>query len=176
MKKSGCIEKLIQYKDTFLGSVMLLIFVNMFVQSESVRMLAVGVDIGPRFFPKLVAVLGWILSVLIIVNDIPRSRKKVTQDDARVSGETTEAGSSMRGTFIALALVIGYMLILDSAGFILASGIYLFLQALLLSSDKQRKNKKSLLIILCLAIIIPVAVFFAFRYGFYLMLPTGSLF
>jgi putative tricarboxylic transport membrane protein len=175
MKKNDIQKHLFQYKDTCMGCVMLLVFAGMFFLSENIKILEVSFDVGPRFFPKLVGVLGAVLSVLVIINDLQFSKKR-RQDADPVSGKKSENKHNVIETFLALAFVIGYMVILERVGFMLASGIFIFSQAFLLASDEQRKNKNSVIIILCISIIIPVSVYCIFRYVLYLMLPTGTIF
>ena len=176
MKRSDLLKSIIHYKDVCMGSVMFFVFAGIFFSADNIRLLSVVVDIGPRFFPKLVSIFGGILSLLIIKDGLQSSKRK--KRDAKQISEQKESEDmpNIGASLFSLANVIVYMLILERVGYIVASCIFLLLQSFLLASDKQRKSKKSLIVILCMSIIVPVIVFIAFRYGFYLMLPSGTLF
>jgi putative tricarboxylic transport membrane protein len=71
-----------------------------------------------------------------------------------------------------LALVAVYVALLQSVGFPIMTALYLYAQFIVLTPLEQRANH---LLYALIAIISSAAIFFTFRQGFDLMLPTGLL-
>lgn len=73
--------------------------------------------------------------------------------------------------WLSAGIILIYVLLVGTLGFILSSAIYMFLQMLLLASGE----KKNYIKIGLLSVIVPVLVYELFTNYFYLMLPAGIL-
>lgn len=74
---------------------------------------------------------------------------------------------------LSLLLLIAYVALMKTFGFILTSIVYLFVQMVLIAEDRSWKH---LLLLLVISICIPIILYIPFRYGFKLLLPTGTIF
>lgn len=72
---------------------------------------------------------------------------------------------------LSIPLLLAYAYTMKSAGFLLSSGIYMFLHMLLLTVDKKRNYP----LLILLAVLVPCIIYFCFVKLFYLMLPAGIL-
>jgi putative tricarboxylic transport membrane protein len=122
--------------------------------------LGVGYDrIGPRFFPYLVAT-GLILLGVVLV--FARGRRGFTP-----TGETQSLNWRAL-LYIGGALVL-FVLLLDPAGFIVASCIQFWLVARALHSARPARD-------LTVGILLSIVVYVVFSRGLGLTLPAGALF
>jgi putative tricarboxylic transport membrane protein len=73
--------------------------------------------------------------------------------------------------WLTFALMVIYVALLDSIGFLIMSAVYVFFQILLLS----RKDQKNYLVTAIAAIVSSAAIYYLFLYGFKMILPIGLL-
>ncbi|XKY14446.1 tripartite tricarboxylate transporter TctB family protein [Stutzerimonas stutzeri] len=74
--------------------------------------------------------------------------------------------------FKTLALIAVYVALLQQVGFLIMTVLYLYAQFIVITPREQKVNHISYIII---AVVTSAAIFYLFRQGFDLMLPTGVL-
>ena len=118
-------------------------------------------DIGSKYVPMLI---GWCLiatggSKLLysLFSHSKEENKKIVFNQDFFGGIGT------------IVLMVIYMLIFESVGFVVASAGYLFLQMLLLSEKSNRR----ILLFAVIAVVLPVAVDALFVYVIKMPLPVG---
>ena len=120
-----------------------------------------------QIMPVLLGMLLAILSVICIVQGI---RKMKTADGTEEEGKKKDKGDIMAVVFT-FAVIIGYILIMPTLGFILSTLIYLFLQMIILAPAEKRNY----LLFAIVAIAFTALVFVAFRIGLQQLLPRGPI-
>lgn len=117
---------------------------------------------GPSFFPLLVGVCLIALSSALVLQGLVELR--ADRGSPRPAGDRTPSLRSVA----ALACFLGYLLLLEPAGFLLASA--LFFAALM-----RLYGAKSYLYTAAASIGAAFAIYAVFRYGFKVVLPRGIL-
>ena len=67
-----------------------------------------------------------------------------------------------------------YVFVIEPAGFLLSSIVYLFAQITILA-PKEKRGIKGIILFAVIAVVVCVAVYFIFRFGLNVMLPAGIL-
>lgn len=142
-----------------------------------------GAALGPAFMPRILGIILLVLGAADLAEEIRQERKRGRNAAAGPQDEGGEAaamtgGLSQRRAWIAghvdvlsIPLLLAYAYTMKSAGFLLSSGIYMFLHMLLLTVDKKRNYP----LLILLAVLVPCIIYFCFVKLFYLMLPAGIL-
>lgn len=118
--------------------------------------------IDSRFLPYILS--GFLLILSLI--QISRGIKVVKYGKVKKREEDLDYSTLIK-TFATIILYIGFLNIL---GFIISTIIFLFLEFIILTPDRLKKNY---LLYLFIAIITSLIVYFLFRYGLNLILPRG---
>ncbi len=156
-------------RDLILGIVMLLFsgFYLFFALQIKTRPKLTPGYASAQIMPTILGILLAILSVFCIIQG-------VRQMKAPATGEET-AKKKDRGDIMAVvytfAVIIGYVLILPTLGFILSTILYLFLQMIILAPP----SKRNYLLFAIVAVVFTALVFVAFRVGLQQMLPRGPI-
>lgn len=124
-------------------------------------------DIGPEFMPMVIGVLTFALAVLLTFLSV-KNLKMRSEELAKAKPDDCD----YKRVLLSAILVLIYVFILQPVGFIVTTLVYLPLQMLVLSPDDQR-GKKQIIQLLIIDVIFTLVVFFLFRYGFKIILPTG---
>lgn len=98
------------------------------------------------------------------------SSERVAFADASSADEVVFG--DMRSLFLSLMLMIAYLLLLQSVGFILDTIVYAFLQIMILDKGGKRKWLSSLVISIASVVVID----YLFEYVFGVALPSLQLF
>ncbi len=169
-------------RDLVLGGVTLSVSIIIFIASFSIRKLVVS-RIGAAFVPQLAAVLLGAFSTVVIVQALLSMRRKKALIAAAAGSSvapptgtqpapaTGEDRSGKRLVAVTIGLLILYAFLLDFAGFILSTAIYLFLQFVILTMNRKR----NFLLFALISAVVSIAIYAIFVYGFELMLPAGLL-
>ena len=123
--------------------------------------------IGPDFMPMVIGVLILILALMLLFSSIKNFKRNAAKAEA-MPADT----SDYKRVLASLVLVVIYVNILAPVGFILSTLGYLFLQILVLAPDDRRKSKDVMLYAI-IDVVFVLVVFFLFRYGFKIVLPSG---
>ena len=82
--------------------------------------------------------------------------------------------SDYRRVILSLILILLYVFLLKPVGFILCTLVYLFCQIYVLAPDSSR-TRKDIPVYLITDVIFTLIVYYLFRLGFKIVLPTGIL-
>lgn len=124
-------------------------------------------SIGPDFMPMVIGAVTLVLAVMLLVRTII-TRKKLEREIAQEGPDECD----YKKMLTSLVLILIYVFILQPAGFILATLVYLLPQFVALAPPEER-NKKNVIKLAVIDIIFTLIVFFLFRYGFSIVLPAG---
>ncbi len=151
-------------KELFSGFISLLFGLFVLLMSFTIGKTRLA-GVGPEYLPKAIAIYIIGLSVIhILVNLMIRN-----SSENRKADETKT--SEIKSLVLTIILLILYVLLLKSVGFILISALYLFTQMNILAPAE----KKNLPLFGILSAVVPVGVYFLFVNVFDLLLPSGIL-
>lgn len=122
---------------------------------------------GPHFFPYLITVSILFLAAMLIFQGVRGLKDSGGLADLRPDRPSANENFSIVRAAAGLLLTGLYFLALSTFGFFWATPV--FFAALMWTSGERRLH-----ILLALAIIVPMFLFFLFRDLFQLPLPTGS--
>ena len=123
--------------------------------------------IGPDFMPMVIGTLIVILALMLLFSSIKNFKANAAKAEA-MPADT----SDYKRVLASLVLVVIYVNILAPIGFIVSTLGYLFLQIIVLAPD-DRRTAKNILMYAIVDVIFVLVVFFLFRYGFKIVLPSG---
>ena len=154
-------------KKNFYSSIIFVVFAMVvFFMSYSIP--ATTSDIlGSRFFPRLISGMTGILGIIQAIESGIKVRKEQKYKN--------KLEFNLPLTLTITALLLYYFLIIQ-LGFIITSSLYLFCQSLILMDKQAFKDKKKLVVLGIISIILPVAINWIFWNLFNIGLPTGNLF
>lgn len=145
------------------GFVTLIISIFYFIASFYLETLVLTV-VGPEFFPRIIAVIMFICSVILIITGLKDLKKeKLIQKDGC---DKEKFNKKVIFTFLILTL---YVLLLDIISYPLATIGYLIIQMAILAPEGKRNYRLFTII----ALITGIGVYMLFRYSFNIMLPLG---
>ncbi len=119
-----------------------------------------------KIMPVLLGVLLAVLSVVCIIQGIRKIRSAETE-----SSQTSGNKGDAMAVLLTFLVIIGYILIMPMAGFILSTILYLFLQMLVLAPNEKRNP----VLFAIIAVVFTALVFVAFRIGLQQLLPRGVI-
>ncbi len=125
----------------------------------------VGASFMPRVASSLFIILGGILIVGCFRCAVPTEEK--TQEPEE--GEKVFGG--LPAALMSLGLMVAYVGLMESVGFIITSVVYIFLQILVLA----KQGPRNYLLFGLISIIVPIVVFFLFVHVFKVLIPAGIL-
>jgi putative tricarboxylic transport membrane protein len=144
------------------GFFMLLAGIVLFVSAQTIK---AGAEMGrgADFLPKLISGGMGICGVAVII--LEGFVRKTGKD---VSAPAPRQTINFLYTFF---LLLFYVLLLSTIGFLIMTTLYIFLQSWIITPKQKRKPVKLALI----AVISSVAIYGTFVFGLSLMLPAGIL-
>ena len=156
-------------KDLILGIVMLLFsgFYLIYAQQIKTRPKLTPGYASAKIMPSLLGVLLAILSIACIIQGIRQVKAK---DAGQDEGKKKDKGDLI-AVALTFAVIIGYVLVMPTLGFILSTIIYLFVQMLILAP----KEKRNYALFAIVAVVFTALVFVAFRIGLQQLLPRGLI-
>lgn len=155
--------------DIIAGIFLILLAVIVYLDSANIKIIA-DTTLDASFYPKFLAVMAVILSTIMIIRAginlkrILKRNKSALHFPSDVRGEVTSALAT-------LALLGGYVCLIEPLGFLVATPFYIFGQALVLAPH----DKKRPLLFAGLGILSTIVIYCVFKYGFQLMVPMGIL-
>ena len=150
-------------KDIFAGVALLLLAIAIVIYSFSIKKL-IPIDIGSGFFPRLVGFMLIFVSLPIIGSGW---RRYLKEKDTSFKAPYV----NVFGVVASILCMAVYISLLDILGFFIASILYLFAQFSVLAVN----DRKNMITIGILSLLIPVIVYVVFVYGFDMILPECSL-
>ncbi len=127
--------------------------------------------VGPDFFPKVVAGLLFVCCSIMLAGAV---RKRVVLGGTTKETRRPSSGSLLRdyADWLSLLLIVAYAVSFETLGYLVATTLYIFMQALLLVEH----GKKPPVVMIGLAAIVTSGVtYFLFAQVFYLFLPVGLI-
>lgn len=124
-------------------------------------------DIGPDFMPICIGIITFVLAAGLIFLSI--KNLDMIAADAEKSEEENLDHKRVLTSFI---LILVYVFILQPVGFLVSTLLYLPFQMLVLAPSEKR-GRKDIIQLLIIDVLFTFIVFFLFRYGFKIILPTG---
>lgn len=155
-------------KDQLSGLVFLAFSIFLYAGSYAIKMSKAD-SLGPQFFPRIVAIVMGVLSVIQIFGS---TRKNLKEKGKKVEKKPFTFNLPL---LLSIVLLVGYYFLLKPVGFIPLTIVYLFCQMYLLFPRGSYKEKKLLIISICTSVAVPIAVYYLFYYGFQIFLPAGIL-
>ena len=155
-----------KYGDIIVGGVFAVLGIALIAAARMLPKSRV-MEIGPDFMPTVAGTLILVLSVILLVQAVRGLRKN--PDGAYERDE-----SDYRRVILSLILILLYVFLLKPVGFILCTLVYLFCQIYVLAPDSSR-TRKDIPVYLITDVIFTLIVYYLFRLGFKIVLPTGIL-
>lgn len=164
-------------KDVYASVFLMAVSIVMYVATYNIKALTVS-KIGADFMPKLVAIAIFILSLVLLINSVKQLKKSKDSNQNELEADKDEdeqEGENRRisplSVIITIILLIAYISLLKSIGFLIMTTVYLFLQMYLLADKRERRVP----LFFGISVISSVAVYVCFKSVFHLMLPAGIL-
>lgn len=129
----------------------------LFIESMGIKHMMKN-DVGSGFFPKIIAVVIIVVSVIRLVMTL-----------LEVEGEKKKSDSDMVGGWSSIVLIGAYVIAFRPVGFIIDTVIYLFIQMLILTP----KEKRNIPMIGIIAVVAPICIYVLFTYVINTPLPKG---
>ncbi len=163
-------------KDEIISAIAVIIFGIAFYACSNMIQPTTSDVLGSRFFPRVAAVVLILLGAIQAAMAMKKGDvvKKAADVDTSDEG-TVEAGFNLPLVLTIVALFSYYVLI-RIIGFTITSIIYLLFMSWVLMSDKEKKDKKLVAIVLIVSIAFPIFLNTVFYQFFHIALPAGSLF
>ncbi|MGM9605013.1 MAG: tripartite tricarboxylate transporter TctB family protein, partial [Faecousia sp.] len=149
-------------------------YLVMATQIRIMKMLA-ATWLNASSIPKLWGVLLLILGVILIVRGLGKMKgaKAAGYQPPKVSAK--EAAKGFFGNNLAVVemfvVLLAYIFLMQPVGFLIPTVVFLFLEFNILSRREERKYVLNAI----LAVVIGVAIYSLFKYGFNMPLPQGIL-
>jgi len=156
-------------RDLILGIVMLLFsgFYLFYAQQIKTRPKLTPAYASAKIMPTLLGVLLAILSICCIIQGY---RKMKSQNSTEEATKKVDKGDIM-AVIYTFAVIIGYILIMPTLGFILSTLIYLFIQMIILAPSEKRNYALFAIV----TVVFTAFVFVAFRIALQQLLPRGII-
>lgn len=124
---------------------------------------------GADFMPKIVAGLLLLCSLGFLIQSIRTPRQEKTEEKTEEKKKFDYVPLMRFG--IALGLLILYVALLKSVGFIIMTALYIFAQSLFMVPQEKRSILRSGI----LAVVTSLLIYFIFTKGLNMVLPLGIL-
>ena len=122
---------------------------------------------GGDFMPKVAARLLLGLGIVRLIQAL--RMKEADKKDAEA--ETGAGGMNYRALFVNIGLLGAYILLLEPVGFLITTAVYVAAQMYLYAPKEKRFRYLSPIV----GIVSSSVIYYAFVYGFELLLPMGIL-
>lgn len=143
--------------ETVFSAFLCIVSAFIFYSSTQFNMAFIGNSgLGPDFFPKVIAVILFILSAMLFVGSIKNKDKKSIYNP------------NMKYTFMVIFAFAVYIFLIDRIGYLVSTVIFAFVVITILKSKSKILN-------IIFAIVFPIALYLLFTYAFKVSLPTGLL-
>ncbi len=141
--------------ETIFSAFLCIVSAFIFYSSTQFNMAFIGDSgLGPDFFPKIIAIILFILSAILFVGSLRNKDKKSVYNP------------NMKYTFMVIFAFAVYIFLIDIIGYLISTIIFALVVITILKSKSKVLN-------IIFAIIFPVALYLLFTYAFKVSLPTG---
>ena len=165
-----------KFGDLAAGVFFLILSIALFLAASALPRSLMG-GLGSDFMPKVLAIITFIrvhneffciLSFFQI-----RAGFRTMRSFQPNEGAEEEKPEYLR-VLATIAAFTVYVFVIEPAGFLLSSIVYLFAQITILA-PKEKRGIKGIILFAVIAVVVCVAVYFIFRFGLNVMLPAGIL-
>jgi len=158
-----------RYGEMSFGAAIMLAAAGLFMMAGNVQDFMLSSNsVGASFMPRIAASILLLLGLVTFMAAWRITPTAMTQQTNRQEKENT---GGLFFTLISIVLMIGYIALLDTLGFVIASAIYIFCQILIL----RKQAPKRWITFLLVALFLPVSAYLLFVYVFDVMVPAGLL-
>ena len=163
-----------KYRDLIVGVVFLAIAGFYLYQSTLIE-IAGGSAVGPAFLPEIIAGITALLSVILIVMSFNKLKREAGQSTEKSTENTkTEDAPNNMAVALTMLLILAFVSLFESVGFIPMTVIYLFLQ-FNVAAPKNQKTLKHQAYFLIGSFVLAFGINYLFVNAFNVMLPQGIL-
>ena len=155
-----------KYGDLATGIFFLLLSVFYFSQISTIEIIDSG-SIDAAFIPKLVAGAMFILSVFLIITASYKLKQKKEERERKEAGKM-----AWKSMLMTSALLILYVALFESRGFLVTTTVYLFFQLAILAPERKPKQ---LVIFAFSSVVASLLLQYVFIHLLFVMLPQGIL-
>ena len=128
-----------------------------------------GHDVSAKRMPQILGVILCICAACNVQFSLVRARAKMAPEEKRHNPAAVQ-GDNIR-CLLTFVLMIIYIVLMPSIGFLIMSAIYVFFQILLF----YKKEQRNYLVCAVTAIASSAAIYYVFLYGLKMVLPIGLL-
>ena len=171
-------KKLTQYgegKDILFAAAIMAIMAAIFIRSCFFQITSASGNVDSGFFPRMGSLIGFAIGLVLLIQSIIKLRKArladVVKTEEQIAAEIPD-GYNWPLILFSLAWLVVYLFLLQYLGMPLGSILYLFVQIMALTK-KENRTWKHVIIALAVSVVMPLAVYYPFRYIFGIMLPMG---
>jgi len=160
------------YINIFSGLFFLVFSIVIFIQVNNIEALTDDL-IGSDFLPRIVSILIALTGISIFVNGV-LNKKKYSEGNKTTANEQENDVKEKKDHLLviySMVLMLLYVMLVSTIGFLITTSSYMFVQMLLFSSI----NKKNILTYLIISIVATLIIYYVFRNVFYVMIPAGVL-
>jgi len=162
-------------KDSITGIVLAAFSVIYLYLSQGIKVFTgPGRDpLSAKFVPVLFGALLLMCACLLIIRGVRDAKKQSGQE--RTKGSFARAVRDNLEVILTFATLAVYLMIMKPVGFLLSSVLFIVAEAIILTPPEKRKDKKTILLALVIAIVMSVLADYVFADIFHVMLPEGIL-
>ena len=136
-------------------------------------------DIGPDFMPMVVGVLTLVLSIILLITSLKGFKENAEKVEAVKAKALAEGkGDPYACDYVRVALcfiaITIYAFVLKTIGFVICTIVFLPF-VMYVMSPKDKRTVKDLIILIVIGVVFTFVVYYLFRLGFKILLPTGLL-
>lgn len=153
-----------KYGDIIASIFIIAVAVLVFVLSFSIEQFEVS-GVGAQFLPQVVSILFLLLGVILLKDGLKKS-KTIT-----ITDKDKNSLADINAVMYTLVLLIVYVALLNSVGYLIMTTVYLFLQFIIVSS----KDKINLVLFGILSVVVSLSTYYLFLLAFNVILPSGIL-
>lgn len=141
--------------ETIFSAFLCIVSAFIFYSSTQFNMAFIGDSgLGPDFFPKVIAIILFILSGMLFIGSLRNKNKKSIYNP------------NMKYTFMVIFAFAVYIFLIDRIGYLVSTIIFAFIVITILKSKSKILN-------IIFAIAFPIALYLLFTYAFKVSLPAG---
>lgn len=161
-------SRFLKYKELILG-VGIIAFSIFYLYSAAVMKITVATTFNSKVVPFLLG--GGALLIGIFQTAAGLKEAKAFDPACAAEAGTEKEKPDNRSVLLMLLVMIVYVAMLEPAGFLISTFLVLFAQMMILSP----KEKVRIPVFVIVSLVVTVVIYYSFRYGLELVLPSGIL-
>ncbi|MGB4406522.1 MAG: tripartite tricarboxylate transporter TctB family protein [Sphaerochaeta sp.] len=154
-------------KNIGLGIFVIVLGIAMYLASFGIKDFA-AVGVGATFFPRLASIGFVILGTLLIIQVLKQPQPVANANPPSVG---TVPRKNTYSVILSLCLLIVFLALLETLGYVICSTLYIFFQILILTPEKKKKY----LLYGTISALSSLSTYLLFARVFQVMIPNGIL-